>query len=94
MSGKVELGTDEWRKPHAKKDTVMWCGGHVGREHNPVMAKHKGPYMPDCGMGPSLIHPDKTVWHCRHQVVCADCHKVIDQAVAEDCPDRPENKAA
>jgi hypothetical protein len=84
----MEIDSDEW-KPDVKhkKDTKLWCGGHVGREHVKVITKRQGPYVPDCGMRPSLLHPEKEVWHCTHNVACETCHKVLDVNVPEDCPD-------
>ncbi len=86
----AEISSDEWVKPKAVKDTKVWCGGRVGREHELVMQKMKGSV--DCGIGRSFIDPMTKVWHCRHVMVCADCHKVLDTAIPQDCPDRPENR--
>lgn len=47
-----------------------------------------GAHVQACGVRPSLIHPERSTWHCSHNISCADCHKVLDVATAEDCPDR------
>lgn len=41
-------GPDDARPQAAKKDKKRWCGGHVGREHEPVcMPLGKGDYCKD-----------------------------------------------
>lgn len=31
----VDFPEEPKKRPPAKKDTKRWCGGHVGREHDP-----------------------------------------------------------
>lgn len=82
------LNAEDWKKAPGRKDTTRWCGGHVGREHEPVVSMRPGAHVQACGVRPSLIHPERSTWHCSHNISCADCHKVLDVATAEDCPDR------
>mgnify|MGYP000845342257 CR=1 FL=1 len=86
--------TDDWRPTPGRKNRKRWCGGHVGREHKPVVEyDHTLKSLTHCGPRRSSLAEDSDrVWHCIHTTVCATCGKVLDLLGANTpCPDRVDD---
>lgn len=87
------------RYGHARKDRTRWCGGHIGREHQPetvIPPNHPG-WAGKCAPPPKWFQntpryermSTKPTWWCVHRVVCSVCGKVLSRSIpARDCPDR------
>lgn len=87
------------RRARARKDRTRWCGGHVGREHDPqivIPPNHPG-WAGRCGPPPEWFKDTpryrrmavKPTWWCVHRVVCARCERVLRRTVRDrDCPDQ------
>ena len=58
----VDMPEEPKRRPPAKKDKKRWCGGHVGREHDPQWEKPT-----------SRLDASSMV-----RLTCAQCGKVLD----------------
>lgn len=88
--------SDNWKKPHNKKNTKKWCKGVVGREHITrieLMTTYSRVYV--CGerhkVFPFYVDKPKTDtirWACFHQEVCTVCRKVLAWNLRKErCPD-------
>jgi hypothetical protein len=86
--------SDEWKKSPSKKDRKRWCGGHVGREHQPVLQleKYANSLGRTCGMGQRWTFATRGFveqWICWHQDVCSVCGRIMGYRIdAESCPSR------
>lgn len=89
MKSDITTETDEWRRPQHHKDTVHWCKGHIGIQHEPSISLAVGPLRTGCGMRESYKDPSVQVWHCDHLVRCSACGKVMESLPSDDCPERP-----
>lgn len=89
MVKKEPLADDSWRKVRGKKDRRRWCGGHPGREHEPVIVVSN--YLARPGFGVCRFPqwaPQR--WWCRHRRQCSRCGRILEWALgAGDCPDYP-----
>lgn len=93
---RAPAATDEWPRTPARKDKKRWCGGHVGRVHQPVVVKDKNlTSFTDCHIVEArrdgIHHRDGTVWSCIHHTVCSVCGRTIEWVWGNTpCPDKPE----
>jgi hypothetical protein len=75
-----------------RKNRKRWCGGHVGREHVPVVRlSHWGQWRVTRKL-PSCVrlewHPSR--WLCTHQEMCSRCGRVMRVLDNRECPDFTE----
>ena len=77
----------------ARKDRKRWCGGHVGREHQPAIvlsklgqyrrarARHDGRgSMRFCGWRNdwlARLYGVEWIWDCEHEERCTACGRVM-----------------
>lgn len=91
---KEPLESDEWRKPHHKKDTKHWCKGKTGRDHFPMISERTKFGWWTCMKAPqwALDRRPERLWLCYHDVTCIRCGKVLQWSLDDwrQCPDLPE----
>ncbi len=82
-------------KPKRKKDTKRWCRGKEGVEHIPEIKKRQG-YggFRSCKMLNVSSERYPSIWSCNHELVCANCGKIIEWTLGDDCPDKPSHDSS
>ncbi len=91
-------------KPRSRKDRKRWCGGHVGREHQIVVAipPNRAGRVRNRKVEARLCHeaPDWYLqtrmfkefgrdWFCQHVTMCTVCGRLFGPIPWQQCPDRP-----
>lgn len=72
----------------ARKDRRRWCGGHVGRKHEPTITLSHGGQRrvaegrPACGR----LSWRPTTWACAHEERCTRCGKILRRLWGRECP--------
>jgi hypothetical protein len=94
--GRHDVPDEGVRRGRARKDRRRWCGGHPGREHEPVTVARSDGVHDRCEPAPAFWERlGHGTWRCIHRVVCARCGRVLDPAPDQAaCPDYPGVKAA
>lgn len=81
------------------KDRKRWCGGKVGREHQPEIVLYHGVSGFECRWIPRFMwrYGERTLiserghYLCRHAIRCSKCGRYMEVFLSVDkCPDAPK----